>query len=1067
MLQLWRRPNGVRRRFAAANSRPAKNPPNHFREVLRRAKHILRISLFYKGKMLAAILMGRPASAYPRMPMRKAIEVFNMVTSRRFQVSRQSQAARVLPERWDRPGNKVHQDFRVPRKEESIGQPRGNANAKGQAPRRSALTFVAIAAVLIVALGAAAGCKRATPIPPDTAPIFSATVADQSYTVGEAIAALTLPAASGGNGELRYTLEPAVPGLSFDAAARILSGTPSGAGSYAMEYKVEDGDENTEASDADTLTFAVTVEEPAPPDTAPNFSATVGDQSYTVGEAIAALTLPAASGGNGELRYTLEPAVPGLSFDAATRTLSGTPTSAGSYAMEYKVEDGDENTEASDADTLTFAVTVEEPAPPDTAPNFSATVGDQSYTVGEAIAALTLPAASGGNGELRYTLEPAVPGLSFDVATRTLSGTPTSAGSYAMEYKVEDGDENTEASDADTLTFAVTVEEPAPPDTAPNFSATVGDQSYTVGEAIAALTLPAASGGNGELRYTLEPAVPGLSFDAATRTLSGTPTSAGSYAMEYKVEDGDENTEASDADTLTFAVTVEEPAPPDTAPNFSATVGDQSYTVGEAIAALTLPAASGGNGELRYTLEPAVPGLSFDAATRTLSGTPTSAGSYAMEYKVEDGDENTEASDADTLTFAVTVEEPAPPDTAPNFSATVADQSYTVGEAIAALTLPAASGGNGELRYTLEPAVPGLSFDAAARILSGTPSGAGSYAMEYKVEDGDENTEASDADTLTFAVTVEEPAPPDTWRTVVHVEGGFFRDVAWSESLSRFVAIGWRQVHPFGPIIMYSPDGENWSTASIGFAAGPSAVTWSESLARFVAVGSTSMGVSIVHSKDGRTWSEATSSGMWSGFLMDVSSSESLSRFVAVGEGGLIIHSADGDTWSEAETSGASRTLSSVAWSEGLARFVAVGFSTTIIHSSDGDRWSFAASSPPGSLSGVTSSESLIRFVAVGSRWPTSIIMHSNDGNTWTEASPVWNQIFFEDVVWSESLRSFVAVGTDGAIVHSRDGDSWSEVASTGTSHDLTSVAWSESLARFVAVGASRSFDSGVIVASQ
>ena len=606
---------------------------------------------------------------------------------------------------------------------------------------------------------------------------------------------------------------------------------------------------------------------------------------------------------------------------------------------------------------------------------------------------------------------------------------------------------------------------PIPADTAPIFAATVVDQTYTVGEAIAELTLPAARGGNGELTYSLEPAVPGLSFDPATRTLSGTPTSAGSYALEYRVEDGDDNTAASDGATLTFTVTVEEPAPPDTAPIFAATVADQTYTVGEAIAELTLPAASGGNGELTYSLEPAVPGLSFDPAARTLSGTPTSAGSYALEYRVEDGDDNTAASDGATLTFTVTVEEPAPPDTAPSFSATVADQTYTVGEAIAELTLPAASGGNGELTYSLEPAVPGLSFDPATRTLSGTPTNAGSYALEYRVEDGDDNTAASDGATLTFTVTVEEePAPPpDNWTAVVNVEHTVFDDVVWSESLSRFVAIG-SIYRPFlvGTFIVHSPDGEVWTTVSIDTSETLNAVTWSESLSRFVAVGSAS---TIIHSEDGQTWSEASSSGTWLRFLSGVTWSESLSRFVAVGENGIIIHSSDGDTWSVAATSGATNHLVSVSWSESQARFVAVGpFYTTIVHSPDGDTWSPAGSSPPGSLSGVTWGESSARFVAVGLSFTTSTIMHSSDGDTWTAASSVWDGIFFEDVVWSDSLRSFVAVGTDGFIVHSRDGDSWSEVATTGTSHDLLSVAWSETLARFVAVGGTFVIEDGALI---
>ena len=54
-----------------------------------------------------------------------------------------------------------------------------------------------------------------------------------------------------------------------------------------------------------------------------------------------------------------------------------------------------------------------------------------------------LPEASGGNGRLTYSLEMAVPGLTFDGNSRTLSGTPTTVATYPMTYTVVDGDSNT------------------------------------------------------------------------------------------------------------------------------------------------------------------------------------------------------------------------------------------------------------------------------------------------------------------------------------------------------------------------------------------------------------------------------------------------------------------------------------------------------------------------------------------------------------------------------------------------------------------------------------------------
>lgn len=134
-------------------------------------------------------------------------------------------------------------------------------------------TFASLAAVLVTALVVFVACAQGpgTPEarepddppgatgPPDTAPAFAGTGADQTYTVGEAISPLTLPAASGGNGALSYSLTPAVPGLVYVAATRTLSGTPISTGSYAMTYRAVDGDANTSASDAATLSFTITV----------------------------------------------------------------------------------------------------------------------------------------------------------------------------------------------------------------------------------------------------------------------------------------------------------------------------------------------------------------------------------------------------------------------------------------------------------------------------------------------------------------------------------------------------------------------------------------------------------------------------------------------------------------------------------------------------------------------------------------------------------------------------------------------------------------------------------------
>ena len=96
---------------------------------------------------------------------------------------------------------------------------------------------------------------------------------------------------------------------------------------------------------------------------------------------------------------------------------------------------------------------------------------------------------------------------------------------------------------------------------------------------------------------------------------------------------------------LSFSV-----APPDLAPEFSATLGDQTFNTRGETTELTLPAAEGGDGALSYMLLPVVPGLSFDAQQRRLTGTPSRVGTYLMVYRVADAD-----GDVDELRFMLDV----------------------------------------------------------------------------------------------------------------------------------------------------------------------------------------------------------------------------------------------------------------------------------------------------------------------------------------------------------------------------------------------------------------------------
>ena len=492
------------------------------------------------------------------------------------------------------------------------------------------------------------------------------------------------------------------------------------------------------------------------PDDPPEFIDTIPSLRYKQGETITGLTLPEAISSTSPLSYDLSPTLPaGLNFNPRTRLLSGTAREP-SRPIEYTYTVTDSDGQSA---SLKFIITVDA----DLVPSFGGTtVAAQTYMQNIAIAPLTLPAATGGDGTPVYRLTPDLPaGLSLDLGTRQVTGTPTgtqAAQPYSWTATDTDGDEA-------VLTFTIEVVA----DHMPSFGGTtVAAQTYMQNIAIAPLTLPAATGGDGTPVYRLTPDLPaGLSLDLGTRQVTGTPTgtqAAQPYSWTATDTDGDEA-------VLTFTIEVVA----DHMPSFGGTtVAAQTYMQNIAIAPLTLPAATGGDGTPVYRLTPDLPaGLSLDLGTRQVTGTPTgtqAAQPYSWTATDTDGDEA-------VLTFTIEVVA----DHMPSFGGTtVAAQTYMQNIAIAPLTLPAATGGDGTPVYRLTPDLPaGLSLDLGTRQVTGTPTGtqaAQPYSWTATDTDGDEAV-------LTFTIEVVAAATPGvelSADTLVVVEG---REGVYSISL--------------------------------------------------------------------------------------------------------------------------------------------------------------------------------------------------------------------------------------------------------------------------------------------
>ena len=74
--------------------------------------------------------------------------------------------------------------------------------------------------------------------------------------------------------------------------------------------------------------------------------------------------------------------------------------------------------ETNDTQTINFTTTI-----PDATPEFSSPISNKSWTHNKAISSFTLPAATGGDGTLRYSLSPALPS-GVRRSNFTVSGTP-------------------------------------------------------------------------------------------------------------------------------------------------------------------------------------------------------------------------------------------------------------------------------------------------------------------------------------------------------------------------------------------------------------------------------------------------------------------------------------------------------------------------------------------------------------------------------------------------------------------------------------------------------------------
>ena len=576
-----------------------------------------------------------------------------------------------------------------------------------------------------------------------------------------------------------FELVTAIPNVSISGVSSVSSGDTTATLTLAftgdfnatetLVVKVLDAAHNR---DGDLTTGALTIVPQELVDTAPRFGmASVAAQYFVRGVAIAPLQIPAATGGNGDITYTASNLPAGLKFDAtgtdaggctasdfppgtaatwatAPRTICGTPTGTIlGVNVDIYAHDADSNRANSDRANLFINITLSDAGITGTTPSPLTEGGLNGATLNlrlyNAWFASGVTAAS-------FELVTAIPNVSISgissvssgdtTATLTLAFTGDFSATETLAVRVLDAAHNRSG---DLTTAAVSVFPTGVTDTAPTFGvASVAAQYFVRGVAIAPFQIPAATGGNGDITYTASNLPAGLKFDAtgtdaggctasdfptgtaatwatAPRTICGTPTGTIlGINLDIYAHDADSNRANSDRANLFINITISDAGITGTTPSPLTEDGLNGATLNlrlyNAWFASGVTAAS-------FELVTAIPNVSISGissvssgdttATLTLAFTGDFSATETLAVKVFDAAHN-RSGDLTTGTVSV-----APTDTTPAFAAAPA-REFLPGVAIAPFQVPAATGGNGELAYTVAGLPAGLKLD-----VSGTDAG--------------------------------------------------------------------------------------------------------------------------------------------------------------------------------------------------------------------------------------------------------------------------------------------------------------------------------------------------------
>ena len=218
----------------------------------------------------------------------------------------------------------------------------------------------------------------------------------------------------------------------------------------------------------------------------------------------------------------------------------------------------------------------------------------------------------------------------------------------------------------------------------------------------------------------------GLSINAASGVIAGTPTAAGTFTGAVSLTSGVV------VNSFTYTLVI---APPLGTPVISS-AGSLSGIVGSPISAYTVAAS---NSPTSFNVGALPPGLSLNSSVVTapvIGGTPTVAGSYTVPLS---GNNATGTGTVKTLAITIAPAGPVPVVGGTLSQTAPVNQPFTY--SINATQAPAS--------YSAVPLPLGLTLDPLSGVISGTPTVSGVYAITLRATN---NNGTSDPATLTLTL---------------------------------------------------------------------------------------------------------------------------------------------------------------------------------------------------------------------------------------------------------------------------------------------------------------------------